>query len=256
MTIAHPVSAQYLLRFDDLCPTMDDARWKRFPPLLKQFGIKPILAIIPDNQDPELWRDPPNPAFWEEMREHQSLGATIGLHGYQHLCNSEGRSLLPLHRQSEFAGAPRFYQRQWIEAGLKILRGNGLNPTIWVAPRHGFDRKTLHCLREEGIGLVSDGFASRPYRSLGVTWLPQQLWGPMMCETGLWTICLHPNTASEQSVEDLGCFLSRFGPQFTSVERALAEWPTEDRCLADILFSSKMLLQIQLGKLRRQWLPG
>jgi hypothetical protein len=256
VTVATPKFAQYLLRFDDLCPTMDHGRWLRFVPLLENFAIKPILAVVPDNQDPELNCSPPDPEFWEEMRKRQSSGATIGLHGFEHLCNSQGRSLLPLHARTEFAGAPRRYQRQWIEAGLRILRANGLNPTIWVAPRHGFDRKTLHCLRDEGICLISDGFAARPYRSCGVTWLPQQLWRPVERQTGLWTICIHSNTASDGAVAELERFLERFGRQFTSVERAAAEWPAHERCLADHLFSARMLLRIRVSRLRSRLMPG
>jgi hypothetical protein len=203
-----------------------------------------------------MWRDRPDPDFWELMRSLQASGATIGLHGYQHLCNSDGRSLLPLHRQTEFAGAPRRYQHQWIRAGIKVLRGEGLDPTIWVAPRHGFDRKTLRCLHEEGISLISDGFATRPYKAFGLTWLPQQLWGPEVHEEGLWTICVHPNTASEEFIEGLASFLGQFSSRFTSVERVVAEWPAKDRGLSDVYFSSKMLMRIQLSKLRRLLWPA
>jgi hypothetical protein len=99
-----PAKAHYLLRFDDLCPTMDRRRWLRFLPVLKRFRLHPILAIVPDNQDPELKRDTPDPTFWAQMREWQASGATIALHGYQHLCLARGRSLVNLHSQSEFAG--------------------------------------------------------------------------------------------------------------------------------------------------------
>jgi predicted deacetylase len=88
--------AQYLLRFDDLCPTMDRERWERFLPLLAQYKIRPILAVVPDNQDRALELSPPDAGFWEEMRARQASGATIALHGYRHLCVNRGRSLVPL----------------------------------------------------------------------------------------------------------------------------------------------------------------
>lgn len=218
-----PRPAQYLLRFDDLCPTMARTRWQRFLPLIVEFGLRPILAVIPDNQDPELNLSPPDPAFWEKMRAMEQAGAIIGLHGYRHLCASKGRSLLGLHRHSEFAGVPEPTQRQWIREGLGILRGQGLNPRIFVAPRHGFDRATLAALRAEGITLLSDGFARVPVTRGGVTWIPQQIWEPVEKKQGLWTICIHANSASDTQVARLHNFLRRYSAQFTTVERVQKE---------------------------------
>ena len=63
-----PKPAQYLLRFDDFCPTMAHDRWQRFLPLIEEFHLRPILAVIPDNQDAELDLSPPDPEFWARMR--------------------------------------------------------------------------------------------------------------------------------------------------------------------------------------------
>jgi predicted deacetylase len=220
---SRPSKASYLLRFDDLCPTMDRNRWRRFKPLLKQYGLRPILAIVPDNQDPELEKEAPDPAFWDQMLEWQASGATIALHGYQHLCHAHGRSLVNLHHDSEFAGVPQQKQREWIQSGLSILRGHGLEPTTWVAPRHGFDQSTLAVLREVGINLVSDGLADGPRRRDGLLWIPQQLWAPRCRKAGLWTIAYHPNTTSNADVEKLEIFLAKFHDSFTSVQQVVAD---------------------------------
>lgn len=246
------MTAQYLLRFDDLCPTMDGARWRRFLPILRQHGIRPILAVVPDNQDPDLRYRPPDVGFWDEMRAMQAEGATIGLHGYQHVCEAEGRGMVPVHRRTEFAGAPRECQREWIQAGLAILRRQGLEARIWVAPRHGLDRRTLWVLREEGIGLISDGFAPKPFRAGGLTWIPQQLWGPAEKRQGLWTICIHANVASDLAVAELEAFAGRFAGQFTSVERVMEEWAIGDRTMTDRMFHQRMLMRIRLAHLRRR----
>ena len=246
------MTAQYLLRFDDLCPTMDGARWQRFVPLLRRYGIRPILAVVPDNQDPDLRYLPPDAGFWDEMRAMQAEGATIGLHGYQHVCEAEGRGLVPVHRRTEFAGAPRECQREWIRAGLAILKSHGLDARIWVAPRHGIDRRTLWVLREEGIELISDGFARRPFRRGGITWIPQQLWGPVEKAQGLWTICIHANAAPDDAVGELEAFAARFAGQFTCVERVLAEWVIAERSVTDRMFHQRMMMRIRLGQLRRR----
>lgn len=244
--------ARYLLRFDDLCPTMDRARWERFLPLLARYGIQPILAVVPDNRDPELEREPEFAGFWDEMRMLEAAGAAIGLHGYQHVCEAMERSLIPLHGKTEFAGAPMEIQREWIRAGLAILRGQRLRPQIWVAPRHGFDAATLEILRGEGMDVISDGFARGPFRDYGVVWIPQQLWGPVEKRTGLWTICIHANSATDEAVAELETFLARFAGQFTSVERVLREWEIGERPLADRGFHAWMLTRIRLSRLWRR----
>lgn len=213
-----PSPAQYLLRIDDLCPTVSAERWHRLQWLIEAFCLQPILAVVPDNRDPELQISPPDPFFWDSVRALQAAGAAIGLHGYRHLCASRGRSMIDLHRLSEFAGVPATTQRAWISEGIRILRGHGLNPNIWVAPRHGFDANTLFALREEGVFALSDGFARAPFLLSGFTWIPQQLWAPVEKHSGLWTICIHPNTAGETEIAAFHSFLSVHAAQFTSVD--------------------------------------
>jgi predicted deacetylase len=247
-----PRPAQYLLRFDDLCPTVAHTRWQRFLPLIAEFGIRPILAVVPDNQDYELKHEEPDPEFWARMRSMEAAGATIALHGYRHLCNSKGKSLVPLHRHSEFAGVPKEIQRQWIQEGLSILRGHGLNPRLWVAPRHGFDRGTLQALRGEGISLLSDGLARVPFTRGGLTWIPQQLWEPVDKSKGLWTICVHTNTARGSLVDQLLAFLRRHGAQFTSVDRVLAELKPTKLGPAERLYEAFALWRVQAARTRKR----
>jgi predicted deacetylase len=247
-----PSPAQYLLRFDDLCPTVSRERWQRFLPLIEAFGIQPILAVIPDNEDYHLQVSPEDPEFWAQMRAMEAAGATIALHGYNHVCRSRGRSLLPLHRRTEFAGVPEDIQRQWIHAGLEILRDRGLNPRIWVAPRHGFDSQTLHALRKEGIRVLSDGFARVPFTRGGLTWIPQQLWAPVDKPKGLWTICVHANTAHSSLVSQLHDFVRQHAAQFTSVDRVLAEFPPAKLSGTEWLYATLALWRSQGAHIRKR----
>lgn len=233
-----PPTARYLLRFDDLCPTMSRAGWDSFEPLLVEYGIRPILAVVPDNRDPELVHDLADCEFWSLMRRWEHSGAVIALHGYRHLCQSSGHPLLPLHRYTEFAGVDEGTQRAWIEEGLAILRRHGLHPQLFVAPRHGFDKATLRALRAVGIGVISDGFGRRPFLRDGVTWIPQQLWKPAAQRNGLWTICLHSNSTPNAEVLLLRDFLRANASQFISVPEALSlqmttsiGWIEQARCV-------------------------
>ncbi len=180
----------------------------------------------------------PTPPFGGACTLSKPPGAVIGLHGYRHVCASRGRSLLGITRSSEFAGVPAATQRAWIRDGLRILRASGLNPRIWVAPRHGFDRRTLDALCAEGIALISDGFARVLFLRGGLTWVPQQLWGPVDKQKGLWTICIHPNTTTEADIAKLRAFLTVHADQFTSVDRVLfrnqpATLPVVERIYAE-----------------------
>lgn len=252
---SRPAGAQYLLRLDDLCPTMGRAKWERYERLIERFGLRPILAVVPDNRDPELERDGADDGFWEKMRRLEAAGATIGLHGYRHLCEAAGRSLIPMHRRTEFAGVARATQQEWIDTGLAMLRDRRLRPRVWVAPRHGFDDTTLEVLREAGIGLISDGFAEQPFRDRGLTWIPQQIWAPVEKGSGLWTICVHPNTASDEDFAALEVFLRENSARFTSVDWVLAEWPIAERSFSDRLFHGWMVFRIWTICVKR-WLAG
>ena len=248
--------AQYLLRFDDLCPTVAADRWHRLQSLIEEFNLKPILAIVPDNHDPELQLSPPDPDFWPQMRALESAGAAIALHGYRHLCSSPGRSLIPLHRITEFAGIPAANSANWIHLGLEILRSHGLNPRIWVAPRHGFDRHTLTALRQEGIEILSDGLARIPFTRGGLTWIPQQLWAPVEKPSGLWTICIHPNTISDEQIVALRAFLIQHAAQFTSVDRVVAEHTPTRLDPAERIYAHYALWRIQLAQACKAWLKS
>ena len=244
--------AEYLLRCDDLCPATPVERWRRIESLIKEFDLQPILAVVPDNRDPELGDSRPDPAFWLRIHALEVSGAVVGLHGYRHVCTSNGRSMVSLARTSEFAGVPAQTQRSWIIEGLRILRAHGLNPRIWVAPRHGFDRNTIDALGAEGIALLSDGFARVPFRRGGATWIPQQLWGPVDKPKGLWTICVHANTASDADISALHAFLSVHADQFTSVDRVLFRSQPTTLTLAEYLYAEAALWRLKASRAARR----
>lgn len=219
-----PKPGQYLLRVDDLCPTVHAERWLQVRELIREAGLHPVLAVVPDNRDSDLAVSASDPRFWRRMREMEAAGATIALHGFRHLCTHDGRSLVPRHRRSEFAGVALEQQCKWIAAGLAILRVHGLTPRLWVAPRHGFDRNTLRALRLAGIDCLSDGLGRIPVRRGGVLWIPQQLWGPELKTEGLWTICIHPNTMTDGDIAHLRVFLCEHTAQFTSFDQVIREY--------------------------------
>jgi len=242
--------ARYLLRLDDLCPAMPAERWQRYFSLVDELGIKPILAVVPANRDPEIEGSSPDPGFWQKMQALEFAGATIAQHGYHHLALAQGRSLMPLNSRSEFAGVPADRQRGWIGEGLRILRKHGLNPKIWIAPKHGFDQDTLRALKAAGIQFLSDGFARMPFKRGGITWIPQQLWRPVEKREGLWTICMHPSTAGEAEFGRLHAFLRGHIDQFTSFEGVAEECRAEELPVVERIYERLALWRFRARRLR------
>jgi len=246
-------TTRYLLRLDDLCPTWNRLRWDRVLEMVFAHGVRPILGVVPENEDPDLIRGPVDPEFWPRMRALQADGATIALHGYRHLSEQRGGGLLPLHKWTEFAGTPLEAQRHWIQMGMEKLRSEGLSPKLWIAPRHGLNDATLKALRMENIRVLSDGLAREPFQRGGVLWLPQQLWAPVAKGPGTWTLCLHPNTATDAEVDALEVFLCAHRDEFCSFSEVLELYPhAQSYNLWLALRQWCMLARIRVAKARKR----
>ena len=102
-----PSRPQYLLRFDDICPTMNWDVWRDIERLMVIRHVIPILSVVPDNRDPKLMVDPPSNDFWPRVREWQARGWGIGVHGHQHVYVNKSAGIMGITSQSEFAGLAR-----------------------------------------------------------------------------------------------------------------------------------------------------
>lgn len=214
--------SQYLVRFDDICPTMNWAVWEAIERELDACGVKPILAVVPDNRDPKLEVDPPRADFWDRVRTWQAKGYTIALHGYQHRYVNRNPGLMGLTRQSEFAGLPRAEQKAKLESALAIFADEKVRIDAWVAPSHSFDRATVALLAELGVTTISDGLWPKPFEDKdGVRWIPQQLWGFREKGDGVWTVCNHHNGWSEPRLAAFGEALRAYAPRMTDVPSVL-----------------------------------
>ena len=73
-----------LLRFDDIAPNMNWKMMNKCEKLFLNYNIKPVLGIIPKNEDNELLSFQFKENFWEKVKHWQSLGWEISIHGYNH----------------------------------------------------------------------------------------------------------------------------------------------------------------------------
>ncbi len=228
---------RYLIRFDDICPTMDWTIWNAVEELLIAHDIKPIMAVIPDNQDPKLMIAPPAPDFWDRVRAWQARGWAIGLHGYQHRYVNAEAGVLGLRKQSEFAGLSYEAQHEKLRLGLEIFAREGVRADAWVAPSHSFDWATVEALSDLGIRTISDGLALRPYRDeRGSVWIPQQFALMRAMPWGVWTFCYHAGDFTEKGMKAFKGRLARERSRMISLQEAAA-MATHARSATDRLVS-------------------
>ena len=122
------MSARFLVRFDDMCPTVNWPLWQQLEQVIIDEGISPILAVVPDNIDPALHEGERHERFWDVVRGWQGRGWSIGLHGYQHRYVNRNPGVVGLNHYSEFAGVPIQEQRA-INQKLQAFPGIMFNYT-------------------------------------------------------------------------------------------------------------------------------
>lgn len=207
---------KYLIRLDDACPTMDSHKWNCIEELLDAYSIRPMVGVIPHNEDPGQQIECEDKHFWNKVHKWQNKGWTIALHGFNHCYISDASGINPLWNRSEFAGIPLEHQKYKIREGVSILRKHNINPQYFFAPSHTFDDNTLIALRDESdIRIISDTIAVKPYQYGDFVFIPQ-LGGQCkeMPLKGIWTFCLHPTTMNEDAFKNLDKFISNHKSEF------------------------------------------
>ncbi|MBN8549655.1 MAG: DUF2334 domain-containing protein [Deltaproteobacteria bacterium] len=204
------MTASYIFRLDDIAPNMLWDRYVQLKEIFSRYSVRPLIAVVPQNEDPEFLQYPAIPVdFWSEIRERQSEGWHVALHGYRHCYDSKSAGLLGVSCRSEFAGHPYQEQLDRIQKGKDIFERESIRVETFVAPSHSYDDNTLRALRESGIRMVSDGFTPFPYREDGLLFVPQLVETPRWCPFGLHTFCLHSNTMSDHLIARVERFLAQ-----------------------------------------------
>lgn len=183
---------EILIRFDDICPTMNWEEWKKVGELLDKYDKKPLIGVIPDCQDTDLQIEKPNSDFWSYIMELQQKGYKIAMHGYQHVLDSKCKGIVNNRKESEFAGVSYEKQLEKIRKGKKILEKHGIFTEVFFAPAHSYDINTLRALKEEGFKYISDGKSSRPIEREGIICIPCRFGGcPNIRKKGYYTAVFH-----------------------------------------------------------------
>ncbi len=237
---------RYLLRFDDICPTMNWKVWDEIEAHLARHQIRPLLAVVPDNQDPKLMVDEARADFWDRVRRWQAMGWTIAMHGYQHLYINQNPGIMGLEPKSEFAGLSREVQEAKLRKGLAIFAEHGVRADAWIAPSHSFDQTTVELLVALGVPVISDGLWPWPFSDQGrITWIPAQHWDFRKCPRGVWTICYHHNAWDSSQRAKFRAVLEKHHAEITDVPAVLQTFGSRKQTEADRCSAALRLLWIR-----------
>ena len=218
-----------LLRLDDITPTMNWDNFTYVQRMCNELNIKPIIGVVPDNQDAKLDFDPVREDFWEVVRRCQEDGWTIAQHGYRHLYEKTGsKGLLRVDHDSEFAGISLEEQLNRIKKGQAILLEKGIKATMFMAPAHSYDKNTLKALKKCGFESVTDGYTENPYQYMGLRFIPCKLDKPKKPKL-VDTICLHINGMQIKELESIRKFIKKHRDWFVSVNDILDCYPVRRR---------------------------
>lgn len=214
----------YIIRFDDICPTMNWYMWAEIESILLNHDIHPILGVVPDNRDSKLMVAPPAPDFWACVRAWQDRGWAIALHGYQHVYVNKNPGVIGVTPHSELAGLPRIVQKEKLLKGLEIFAQENVRADCWVAPSHSFDWTTVDLLAELGVRVISDGLWHWPHTDRrGITWVPQQLWNRLRpMSPGIWTVCNHHNGWGVHELEQFRQQIESFASKLIGLDKAVS----------------------------------
>lgn len=213
------------VRLDDITPDMDWEGFLRFKELLDRYQVKPLIGVVPDNQDENLkGSDKGRPEdFWAYIRDLQKQGWVVAVHGYQHIYTTGKGGLFPLNNFSEFAGISYEKQRQMLEKGKSLLKEKGIETDLFMAPAHSYDKNTLHALKDTGFRALTDGFGNYPYEYRGLTFYPIsfQLASTLKKKNGYSTMVVHTGTTTEKELERYEEYFKKKDVEWISYEEYL-----------------------------------
>lgn len=222
--------------------------WIKIEEILILNNIKPILAVVPNNSDEYLKIMPECANFWLKVRSWQGMGWTIALHGFNHVYLTEDPGIIGINKKSEFAGLPRYLQKEKLENALKIFKDNGVCIDAWVAPGHSFDNITIELLIELGIKVISDGYYLKPVKINRAVFIPQQLWRFRSFPTGIWTVCMHINSYTKENIFQLSLDIDKYKSKIVSLDNVLSHNSICKPTYFDKIFSFmwKKMIQIKM----------
>ncbi|HEY9461185.1 MAG TPA: DUF2334 domain-containing protein [Paralcaligenes sp.] len=213
---------KFIIRFDDITPTMAWSKFFAIEKTMIDLNIKPIMGVVPLNKDAQLMAEPEREDFWSIVKDWRAHGWTIAQHGYTHEYATTDPGILKINCGSEFSGLPYEEQYRKLKAGKEILDANGVWQPVFMAPAHSFDRSTISALTSLGFKSLTDGYGVYPYMIESICALPQLFSSPIHFGFGVYTFCMHVNAMTMEEINNIDAFLRKNHRHFVSFDEALA----------------------------------
>tara|TARA_B100001063_G_scaffold240588_2_gene265823 strand:- start:582 stop:1346 length:765 start_codon:yes stop_codon:yes gene_type:complete len=200
-----------LIRMDDISENMNWRLMDKCEHLFDQHKIKPLLGVIPDNQDPELLKYPKNSKFWERVNDWSKKGWEITMHGCNHVYteNSDKSDIFNYGGNSEFFGLEYKVQLQKIKIGINKFENNKIKIRSFFAPNHIYDINTLRALKESDVKIIIDGYGLFPYFKHELLFIPQLFYKEIILPFGIQSTQLHINYWDDKYFKNFENFIKK-----------------------------------------------
>ena len=213
-----------LLRFDDIAENMNWHLMDEFEELFDKHNIKPVMGVIPNNKDEDLKSFPKRENFWKIVKDWQSKGWEISMHGYNHLYlrDTNKKDYFNYGGKSEFYGESLAIQSQKIRLGLEIFHKNEIKIRSFFAPNHTYDYNTFIALKNSGIFEVIDGYGLKPYMENKIKFTPQLFHKLFFLPFGLQTTQIHLNKLNKKDFQNFKTFVEKKYKNIITYNEALS----------------------------------
>tara|TARA_B100000427_G_C15435890_1_gene562942 strand:+ start:144 stop:908 length:765 start_codon:yes stop_codon:yes gene_type:complete len=217
-----PLSSKIVIRLDDIAPNMNWDMMNRTKQLFDKHNVKPIIGVIPKNEDKELIAySKCSFNFWDEIKNLQNKNWEIAMHGYQHLYDKTCKNDYLKHGgNTEFAGLSYEEQFERLRLGLEIFKKNSIKVESFFAPNHTFDQNTIKACKELGFKSIIDGYGIAPYNENGLIFFPQLFYRLYIMPFGFQTIQLHLNYMIDQDFLNLKKFIEKNEKKIITLSQA------------------------------------
>ena len=215
----------YIFRLDDIAPNMNWQMLNRVKKLFNQHNVKPIIGVIPKNEDKELKSYPLCPFnFWTEIKNLKEQGWEIAMHGYEHLYNKQcnKNDYMGYGGNTEFVDLPFETQLNKLNLGLEIFKKQNLDVKVFFAPNHTFDQNTIKACKTLGFKSIVDGYGFTPYYENEIIFIPQLFYKLFALPFGIQTMQLHLNYFSEKDYLNLEKFVIKNEKKIISYDEVCA----------------------------------
>ena len=200
-----------LVRIDDVTENMNWEIMNKCESLFNKYNIKPILGVVPNNQDPAFLSFPKEENFWDKITNWQKNGWEISMHGYSHVYENETfkKDYFSIGGKSEFFGKSLEEQTSKINKGLNIFNKKKVKIRSFFAPNHTYDKNTFLALKNCGVNQVIDGYGIMPYFEMDIKFIPQLFYKLITLPIGVQCTQIHLNDWNDNNFNEFQNFIEK-----------------------------------------------